>query len=355
VREDEMEDRQDLDPALEAEGRRLLAAAFETSPAGPVPGGAAQADHEWADHEWAGAERLRRQVRRRISRRRRVRALVPAGAVVALGGAVALALTLAATVASAPSALAAVTAAVAKTSAVSFRVTSTLTYVESPASVDDRPPIQMTGVFDPARGLGEEETRYGGHLIRIVGGHIYVEFAGPRFAFLRTRLYHGKPWIESPLPPPELPTSLGLIFNGFSGDEPIDPSALLGMLKSAASVQAGGPASGPGWTGTRYVFTERLKDANPGETVRGTVYVDNQGHVRRMVTNDIYPIGTKVTATNTFDVTFGDFGVRVSVTAPPASQVYYLGNKYVYINVVGGLVFRGVRPVTPATSPSPRS
>ena len=117
-----MEDRQDLDPVIEAEGRRLLAAAFETSPAGPVLGGTAQADHEWAE-----AERLRWQVRRRISRRRRMRALVPAGAVVALGGAVALVLTLAATVANAPSALAAVTAAAAKTSAVSFRVTSTLT------------------------------------------------------------------------------------------------------------------------------------------------------------------------------------------------------------------------------------
>ena len=53
----------------------------------------------------------------------------------------------------------------------------------------------------------------------------------------------------------------------------------------------------------------------------GTVYVDNQGRVRRMVTNDIWPLSTKGTATDTFDVTFGDFGVRVSVTAPPASQV----------------------------------
>jgi hypothetical protein len=32
--------------------------------------------------------------------------------------------------------------------------------------------------------------------------------------------------------------------------------------------------------------------------------------------------------TATTDVTFGGFGVRVSVTAPPASQVYALGPGY---------------------------
>jgi hypothetical protein len=132
------------------------------------------------------------------------------------------------------------------------------------------------------------------------------------------------------------------------------------MLKSAASVQAGGPASGPGWTGTKYVYTERLKDAVTGETVSGTVYVDNQGRVRRMVTNDTYPSGftdgkATATATDTFDVTFGDFGVRVSVTAPPASQVYDLGNRYVHIAADGGLYFTGPPPVTSATGLSPRN
>jgi hypothetical protein len=337
VREDETEDRQDLDPAIEAEGRRLLAAAFETSPAGPALGGTGQAYPGWAD-----VERLRRQVRRRISRRRRVRTLVPAGAVVALGGAVALTLTLAATVASAPSAFAAVTAAAAKTSAESFRVTSSLTYTESPASVDDRPPLRMSGVFDPAHRLAEEETRNGVLHMRIVGGHIYVELAGPGFAYRRDKLYQGKLWIEGLLPRERDP-SFDLI-RGFSGDEPIDPSALLGTLTSAASVQAEGPASGPGWAGTKYVFTERLKYASPGETVSGTVYVDNQGRVRRMVTNDTWPIGTKATATDTYDVAFGNFGVRVAVTAPPASQVYDLGNRYVYINALGELLIEGPRP-----------
>ena len=87
----------------------------------------------------------------------------------------------------------------------------------------------------------------------------------------------------------------------------------------------------------------------------GTVYVDNQGRVRRMVTNDIWPLSTKGTATDTFDVTFGDFGVRVSVTEPPASQVYDLGNRYVHIANDGGLYFSGPPPVTPATGLSART
>jgi hypothetical protein len=353
VREDEMEDWRDVDPAIEAEGRRLLTAAFATSPAGPVPGGTAQ-----ADHEWAAVERLRRQVRRRISRRRRVRTLVPAGAVVALGGAIALALTLTATVASAPSALAAVTAAAAKTSALSFRVTYTMTQVSTSAADYNGVPVRITGVFDPGRGLGEEETAgYSVLHIRIVGGHVYVELAGSRFAHVRERISHGKLWLESLLPPERDPT-FDLV-RGFNGDEPIGPSALLGILKSAASVQAEGSASGPGWTGAKYAFTERLEYASPGETVSGTVYVDDQGHVRRMVTNDRRMVtndttGTKDTITTTFDVTFGDFGVRVSVAAPPASQVYDLGNGHVYINSLGGIVVS--RPaLAPATGLSPRN
>lgn len=349
-----MEDWPDLDPAIEAEGRRLLTAAFATSLAGPVPGGTAEAEHEWAD-----AERLRRQVRRRISRRQRVRALVPAGAVVALGGAVALALTLTATVASAPSALAAVTAAAAKTSSLSFRVTSTRTAVLPSGK---RPPSRITGVFDPGRGLGEEETKfetYDGTLhIRIVGGHIYAELTGSPFAYFHQRS-HGKPWIETPLPPPKPAASLGLI-EGFDADEPIDPAVLLGMLKSAASVQAEGPASGPGWTGTKYAFTEPpLKGAVIPMTVSGTVYVDNQGRVRRMVTKQTSTMrltdNAIGTTTVTYDLTFDEFGVRVSVTPPPASQVYHLGNEYMYLNALGGVAFIPAPLVNQAPGLSPPS
>jgi hypothetical protein len=352
VREDEMESWPDLDPAAEAEGRRLLAAAFETGPAGPVVAGSALAGSALAgsalaDDELAGAELLRRQVRRRTSRRRRVRTLVPAGAVVALGAAAVLGLTLTATVAGAPSALAAVTAAAAKTSAGSFRITSTVTQVIAAAPGDDGPPVRVTGVFDPGRGLGEEETAPSMLQVRIVGGHIYVKLAGSRFSFASEFLAHGKPWVGSALPPPGPDTSLSLAA-AVNGDVPIDPGALLGLLKSVASVRAEGPASGPGWTGTRYAFTERLSDANGPMAVSGTVYVDNQGRVRRLVTNQTRTIwltsGAKTSATTTFDVTFGGFGVRVSVTAPPASQVYNLGKGYhLAIPAAGNIAVIGPR------------
>jgi hypothetical protein len=87
--------------------------------------------------------------------------------------------------------------------------------------------------------------------------------------------------------------------------------------------------------------------------VSGTVYVDNQGRVRRMVTNDTW-LASKVTVTDTYDVTFGNFGVAVSVIPPPASRVYDLGNRYVYINASGGLFFEWLPPVTRATGLSPR-
>jgi hypothetical protein len=313
MQEEDMDDIQDLDAVAQAEGRRLLTMAFETGPAGDG---------------LAGAEVLRR-VRRRTSRRRRVRTLVPAGAVAALGGAAALGVTLTATVASAPSAFAAVTAAAAKTSAESFSVTWTGTLVNSPPSgAHTRIGTQTTtGVFDPRDGLGEmtTTTNWSGNgsvnrsmQVRFVGGHEYMKGPAPT---------HGKPWEEVQLPPGGHVWSREIAV-GYSSNGPIDPGALLGLLKSAGSVQAEGPASGPGWTGTKYAFTVRLpKDI--GAMASGTVYVDNQGRVRRLVTTVTSqpPIGD----TETDDMTFGGFGVQVSVTAPPASQVF---NSSALVNVL---------------------
>jgi hypothetical protein len=298
VREEEMEDMHDVDAFTEAEGRRLLAAAFETGPAGTALAGTGL----------AGAELLRR-VRRRTSRRRRVRTLVPAGAVAAAGGAVALGVTLTATVAGAPSALAAVTAAAAKTSADSFRVTERI----SQPGYDKPGPPQFTGVFDPRHGLGEEIVN-GRTQIRFVGGHIYIKLTGGAV------LPHGKTWVEGRIPAQGLlPAIAGEV--GFNGNVPVDPGALLGLLKSTDSVQAEGPASGPGWTGTKYAFTVPQAKGSL-MTEGGTVYVDNQGRVRRLVTTARW----RGTANSiTYDVTWGGFGVPVSVTAPPASQVDNLG------------------------------
>jgi hypothetical protein len=60
-----------------------------------------------------------------------------------------------------------------------------------------------------------------------------------------------------------------------------------------------------------------------GESVSGTVYVDRQGRVRRLVT--ITPEGRVTVDRN---LTFDDFGVQAAVTAPPASQAEYTSYPY---------------------------
>jgi hypothetical protein len=358
-----MENWPDLDPAAETEGRRLLAAALDTALAGTVLAGTVLdgtvlagtvlagtvlAGTVLADDELAGAELLRRQKRRRTARRRRVRALVPAGAVATLGGAAALSLALTATFAAAPSALAAVTAAAAKTSAESFRFSYTETVAVTGRPGFHEAPVQVTGVFDSRRGLGAETIKPYEQQIRIVGGHIYVKLEGSGFVPEFFPPTHGKPWLGSLLPSPRPVTNADLAA-GTSGDLPIDPGALLGLLKSVASVQAEGAASGPGWTGTRYAFTERTTDsAGRPEAVNVTAYVDDQGRVRRLVRHDTHtahPASGEYFITATTDVTFGGFGVRVSVTAPPASQVYALGQGWaVHLGEQGFIWVTGPRP-----------
>src|SRR5579859_1263655 len=60
--------------------------------------------------------------------------------------------------------------------------------------------------------------------------------------------------------------------------EAVDPGALLALLKSAGTVTGEGPATGPGWTGTKYGFTVPASGGVSSAT--GTVYVDSQGEVR---------------------------------------------------------------------------
>jgi hypothetical protein len=108
---------------------------------------------------------------------------------------------------------------------------------------------------------------------------------------------------------------------GFVTDRPVSPAELSGVLRSAGTVRDEGSASGPGWTGTRYAFTARFAGAR--ESVSGTVYVDQQGRVRRLVT-----ITTQGAVATDRDLTFGDFGSPVSATAPLASQVKSTSRPY---------------------------
>ena len=85
---------------------------------------------------------------------------------------------------------------------------------------------------------------------------------------------------------------------------------ILAEIKEEATVTVAGPASGPGWTGTRYAFSA------PKSGLSGTVTVDQQGRARALVQTIRTP-----SAVNPFVMTqvltFSDFGAPVTV--PPAS------------------------------------
>jgi hypothetical protein len=284
MQEEEMNTVHELDGCDEAEGQRLLATAFETVPVGEVLAG-----------------ELLRRVRRQDKTRRRVRTLVPAGAVAVA----AVAVTLTATVAAAPPASAAVKAAAAKTSAESFHVTMEQSTVVGSSS-GARSSARMAGDFDPSRGLGEETASRGPvSQVRYLGEHVYARISKT------DPLGHGKPWVES--------LNVGL---------PYDPGTFLAQLEKEGTATGEGPASGPGWTGRKYAFTVRAVKNGP-VTNSGTVYVDNQGLVRRLVmTTTLLPVPGEPWEQLTDDVTFGDFGVSVPVAAPPASQVYNPGHLF---------------------------
>jgi hypothetical protein len=324
MREEPMEHVQEVDRWVEAEGRLLLAAALETAPVGDgvAAGGP------------VGAELLRR-VRRRTSARRRARArvLVPAGAAatLALAGAVTLAVSLTATVASAPSAFAAVTAAAAKTAAESFRVSMNITTTTEAVSGSSVSRYRVTGAADPARAVGEEtvvskDLLTGPLQVRFIGQDIYVDAPAPNLRVPPSGSGGSaakgggsqRPWSEAALYPRLTGRQL-IVSPGFDSQQAVDPGALLALLRSAGTVTKEGPASGPGWTGTKYRFT--VATSGRVSSVTGTVYVDREGQVRRLVTTMTLQLGGGYHDTSTEDVSFSDFGAPVSVTAPPASQV----------------------------------
>jgi hypothetical protein len=109
--------------------------------------------------------------------------------------------------------------------------------------------------------------------------------------------------------------ALGKLEAGFDGILPEDPGNLLALLRSATEVRDAGPASGPGWTGTRYTFTGHA--AGIPIQVTGTVAVDKQGRVRDLDVTRDYGSGVSVTDA----ISFSDFGLSVHVSAPPANQI----------------------------------
>lgn len=217
----------------------------------------------------------------------------------------------------APSPVAAVTSALARTSAESyaFSLDSTVRFAGKELNSD-----VVSGAFDPTHDLGTEllTSHAAGQTkraqIRFIGAYLYT-WVSPRSGF-------GKPWDQSSraaaaangLPPGGL--------YGFESDRPVSPDALTVVLRSAdAAVHA---VSSPGWSGTKYAFTARIYGGR--EAVSGTVYVDRQGRVRRLITITTEQgrgAPERSGPTTGRAITFGDFAAPVRVSAPPASQVKY--------------------------------
>jgi len=298
----------DVDTDETREARYLLATAFETLA---------------ADHAMAG-DGLLGVVRRRYARRRRTRALASAGAAAVAAGTAGVVL-LSATVAGAPPALA-VTNALSRAAADSFRMNLKVTQdVRGPGDSSMPSPLYITGELDLKRNLGVETLSNGWRTL-IVGKEAYTQLPPAEAAKYGTA---GNPWTEESLSMSEPPfASAGAKMAwDLNSDRPFDPQALLALLESGAKVTDEGPVSGGSWTGTRYKFSLSHPDGTGGlvNSITCTVDVDSQKHIRRIVQTIAFVAGGKpgaaVGTIYTLDFTFSDFGVRFSVTRPPASQV----------------------------------
>jgi hypothetical protein len=303
------ENMEDIHADAAREARRLLAAAFETVPAGPATVG----------------DGLLRAVGCRYARRRRTRALLSAGAIAAAATGTAAAVLLSVTVAGAPPALAAVTGALSRAAAESYHMDLMVTERNTgPGGAD--PPLHITGDLDLERSLGKE-TMSNGWRTLIVGGNAYT-YLPPAQA---RKAYQKKPWgvdsvwmaqqLDSPYPS----TGAQLAWD-FDSEWPFRPQALLAVLKTGTKVLDQGPVAGPGWTGTRYKFSLSHPAGTGGtvDSITCTVDTDSHGHIRSLVQTTAFVSGKPGTPGEdiyTAHFTFSHFGIRFSVTPPPASQV----------------------------------
>jgi hypothetical protein len=300
------DDMRDIHTDEVREARRLLTTAYETVHADPA----------------AASDGMVRAVRRRYARRRRARAL--ASVSVAAAAATATAVLLTVTVAAAPSALAAVTSALSRAAAGSFRMKLIVTQHNTvPAPLGIQSPLRITGKLDLKRNLGQEKLSNGWRTL-IVGDVAYTRLP-PRQA----KAYGGKPWTEERLQatePPYNATGAQLAWD-FNSDRPFNPQALLALLRSGAKVLNKGSVSGLGWTGNRYRFTVSHPKGTQGlvDSITCTVDVDSQGHIRSLAQTTVFVASGKPHAAGEMiyraHFTFSDFGIRLSVTPPPANQI----------------------------------
>ena len=267
----------------ETEARRLLTAATEDMPAG-------------IDllHGFAAARRRDR------ARRTRRGALLSAGVAVAAASVTAVALT----IGSAPPAVATVTSALTRTLAQSYHLTEQdSSHIIMNGRIIYPAHDTCTTEADPVRHL-EATSCSDGLASREVGGYTYIYIVHPAD-------HPSRHWDRTPTGSPgQLPT-----INGFTA---ATPQQMLAEIKKAAKVTVAGPASGPGWTGTRYAFSD-----SPGaySKLSGTVSVDQQGRTRALVLTIRQGSAANVLVM-TQVLTFSGFGAPVTVTPPPADQTY---------------------------------
>ena len=266
----------------ETEARRLLAAATQDMPPGIglLDGFAA--------------------ARRDRARRTRRGAVLSAGIAVAAASVTALTLT----IGSAPPALATVTSALTRTLAQSYHLTEhDSSYYIWNGRIRYPAHYVCTSQADPVRHLEASSCSNGGR-DREVGGYTYLYIIDPVDQ-------PGRHWARIP------DASLAHLpaINGFTL---ATPQQMLAQIKKAEKVTVAGPASGPGWTGTRYTFS-----ASPGAELKlsGTVTVDQQGRARALVLT-IRMTGAINVLVMMQALTFSDFGAPVTVTPPPADQTF---------------------------------
>jgi hypothetical protein len=250
----------------------------------------------------------------------RIRSLVAVGA----AGIVAAAAATTLSAVQAPSAFAQVSRAAALTAATSYQVSETEKIVQT-GGLYSQPWATASGEFDPALGVGEGTDNLGVQL-RFVGGYAY-EFVTDALRAASNRKIGGPipawaSWerLPSPLQPGANVTTAELAalarrpaFLGL-----VDPQDMLALLESATQVSEAGPASGSGWTGSAYTFSVTFSGPSaPAVSISGTVDVDEQGRVRQLDVLD--SLGQ---TERNVEITFGDFGLPVSVSAPPASETF---------------------------------
>jgi hypothetical protein len=263
---------------------------------------------------------------RRAARHVRVRVTLAAAAACVVAAASIITLT----IVQAPSALAELTSAISRTAGQTYHFGATITTAPlRPDEVLPAPRVRVTsGAFNPPQRVGEETSSSG--QLRFIGGYVYLA-AGKDG---KLTLPDGKSWARVASPQMWAPVTADqrLTINaGILSVAETSPQNLFAMLKSVSTVDRQGSASGTGWTGTRYAFSVGVTfDLGQGTlvavTATGTVDVDQQGRVRHLDAAYTLPaVASAPAERDTVDMTFSDFGAAVSVSPPPASEVFIPG------------------------------